>query len=57
MEAVNDHWLTVEDLVHITKRSKSTVYTWASKYGWRRSRTKPVKYVAADVIQTLGDRT
>lgn len=54
---MNDHWLTVDDLVHITQRSKSTVYTWASKYGWRRSRTKPVKYVAADVIQTLGDRT
>jgi len=54
---VTEHWLTVDDLVQITKKSKSTVYTWASEYGWRRSRTRPVKYVAADVIQSLGNRT
>lgn len=54
---MTDHWLSVDDLVSITQRSKSTVYSWASKYGWRRSRTKPVRYVAADVIQSLGDRT
>lgn len=54
---MNEHWMTVDDLVAITRRSRSTVYSWASKYGWRRSRTKPVKYVAADVIETLGGRT
>lgn len=54
---MTDHWLTVDDLVHITKRSKSTVYSWASKFHWTRSRTKPVKYAAADVIKSLGERT
>lgn len=54
---MTDHWLTVDDLVHITKRSKSTVYSWASKHQWARSRTKPVKYAAEDVIATLGGRT
>jgi hypothetical protein len=54
---MTDHWLTVDDLVAITRKSKSTVYSWASKHQWRRSRTKPVKYAAADVIETLGHGT
>ncbi|MEV3938678.1 hypothetical protein AB0K52_22235 [Glycomyces sp. NPDC049804] len=49
---MTDHRLSVDDLVHIIRRSKCTIDSWVSKYGWRRSRSKPVKYVAADAIQT-----
>lgn len=54
---MSEQWFTVDDLMAITKRSRSTVYTWASQYRWRRSRTRPVKYLAPDVIESLGDRT
>lgn len=48
------YWMTVEDLIHITKRSRSTVYSWASKFGWESNKRRPVKYRTSDVVKSLG---
>ncbi|OMH30639.1 hypothetical protein [Tersicoccus sp. Bi-70] len=47
-------WLTAAEVAKLTGRSVSAVYFAASKHGWRRERSRTVRYASADVVATFG---
>lgn len=47
-------YLTVEEVRAGTGMSAAMVYWYAHRDGWRRFGRRPVRYLAVDVLETIG---